>query len=219
MPVCDISQSEYFYSMLRPAVEKLRQDGVIAFPTETYYGLAADSTSNTALNKLYRIKNRPSDKPLLVLISKEQQLCGLIAEFPVLYRELIDRYWPGPLTLIFKAAPQVSPVLTAGTGTIGIRLSSSPIARSLVALFGKPITATSANPSGMRPGRSREDIENMFGNQLDHIVDGGQACAALGSTIVSLKSGKLQLVRQGQILLPGKYFGRDSGSGAGCFAE
>ncbi len=201
--------------MLSPAVEKLRQGGIIAFPTETYYGLAADSTNSTALNKLYRIKNRPLDKPLLVLISREQQLRGLITEFPVLYRELIDRYWPGPLTLIFKAAPQVSPVLTAGTGTIGIRLSSSPIARSLVALFGKPVTATSANPSGMKPGRTREDIENMFEDQLDYIVDGGQADAPLGSTIVTFRGGRLQVVRQGQILLPEKYFGRDGGSGAG----
>ena len=130
------------------AVAILKSGGVIAFPTETFYGLGADARNESAIKKIFGIKGRDFKNPILVVIGDGRHLDTFAAEIPAAARKLMDRFWPGPLTLVFKAASSVSPMLTAGSGKIGIRLTSHPIAMELSKRLGGPLTATSANLSG-----------------------------------------------------------------------
>lgn len=181
------------------AVRYLRQGGIVAFPTETYYGLAVDPDCASAVTKLFVVKNRQEHKPLLLLIEKKEQLEAIVRNVPSAYWPLIDKYWPGPLTLIFQAKKIVNLQITGNTGTVGVRISPHPVAQELVRRMGKPITATSANISGLPPARSAQDVVEMLGDTVDYIVDGGQTEAGLCSTILSAEKGKLRLLRRGKI--------------------
>lgn len=194
-----ISSHEPDYSMQAASV--IRNGGVVAIPTETYYGLAADPFNESALQKIYDLKQRPYNKPILVLIEKIEQLEKLVSDIPELYIPLIEKYWPGPLTLIFPALPVISPIMTGGTETIGIRLSSDRTANEICRTLGFPITATSANRSGENPAGNASQIISAFGNSLDLIIDGGATGNMQCSTVVNYIGGKLRIVRPGQIEL------------------
>jgi len=181
------------------AVSALRRGGIVAFPTETYYGLAVDLDSPLAVEKIFTLKRRAADKPLLLLIEKKEQLESLVQDVPQLYWPLIEKYWPGPLTLVFSALPSLNGRITGKSGTVGIRISPHPIAQELVRRMGKPITATSANISGFPPARSATEIVKMFGESIDYILDGGETEAELCSTILAIRKGKLCIIRHGQI--------------------
>ena len=181
------------------AVSSLRRGGIVAFPTETYYGLAVDPDCALAVEKLFALKKRAADKPLLLLIEKIEQLDSVVQNVPRLYWPLIEKYWPGPLTLIFPALASLSRRITGNTATVGIRISPHPIAQELVKRMGKPITATSANISGFPPARSAPEITKMFGESIDYIIDGGATEAQLCSTILGLRQGRLSIIRHGQI--------------------
>jgi len=181
------------------AVDHLRQGGVVAFPTETYYGLAVDPSCSSAVTKVYAMKKRQKDKPLLLLIEKIEQL-GLITQMiPPVYLALIKKYWPGALTLIFPAKSTLNHQITGETGTVGVRISPHPVAQELVRRMGTPITATSANISGRPPAQSAKEVEAMFGNAVDYILDGGKTAAGLCSTILGIHNSNLTLIRPGQI--------------------
>jgi len=181
------------------AVACLKKGGIVAFPTETYYGLAADPFNEQALQSLFRLKERDSRKPVLVLINDIKQL-GLIAQsVPDVYRPLMERFWPGPLTLIFPGRRDLIPLLTGGTGTIGVRISSNAIATELCRRWGGPITATSANVSGKVPAVSADEVEAAFRSGVQWVIDGGNAPAGGASTIVGTGDGRLRLIRKGQI--------------------
>jgi L-threonylcarbamoyladenylate synthase len=184
------------------AVKVLHHSGVVAFPTETYYGLAVDPTDALALARLFALKQRPESKPLLLLIDQLDQLMEVVREIPKEYRRLIEMYWPGPLTLIFPARPEVNVLVTGGTGTVGVRISPHPIARELVRRVGRPVTATSANISSRSPAASAEEVIAQFGEKLDWIIDGGPATGGLCSTVCTLEGGKLVVLRRGQVVLP-----------------
>lgn len=188
----------------------LRRGGVVAFPTETYYGIAVDPFNQAAVSRVYRLKKRDQSKPLMLLIADEAQLGGLVRTVPSLYGPLIKKYWPGPLTLIFQAKASVSHLVTCNSGTVAIRISSHPLALALVARMGQPITATSANISGQPPAKSAGEVTAMFGDSLDYILDGGETPAGLCSTIVGMKGRNLNLVRQGEIDL---FIGSDGDRG------
>lgn len=177
----------------------LRQGGVVAIPTETYYGLAADPFCEEALKKIFILKQRPLKKPLLTIINDISQLQLLVAEIPLPFHNLMTSFWPGPLTLIFPARPSLSSLLTAGTATIGVRLSSHPIARELLRSFGGPLTATSANISGQTPAVSVLDLKVQFGQKLDGVIDGGTLPGACGSTIVGYDGRDITIIRAGVI--------------------
>ncbi len=177
----------------------LRLGGVVAIPTETYYGLAADPFCEEALKKIFVLKQRPLKKPLLTIINDNSQLQLLVAEIPPPFHNLMTLFWPGPLTLIFPARPSLSSLLTAGTGTIGVRLSSHPIARELLRFFGGPLTATSANISGHSPAVSILDLVVQFGQKLDGVIDGGTLPGACGSTIVGYDGRDITFIRIGII--------------------
>lgn len=188
---------------IRRAVTAIRKGGVVAVPTETYYGLAADPENEAALSRLFKLKQRPRHKPILVLISKIEQLSGYAASIPQLYTQLIDWYWPGPLTLVFPAKANISPLLTGGTGTIGVRLTPHPVTCRIIDLLGRPITATSANISLHEPARTSRQVKMFFGDRLDFVVDGGAADEGPGSTVVSIVEGKLCIERPGRLHLSG----------------
>lgn len=181
------------------AVLVLRAGGVVAFPTETYYGLAVDPFNPAALSLLFALKKRPARKPILTLIRDAAQLSLLTQSIPAVYEPLMKKFWPGPLTLIFKARPGLPAQLTGGTGTVGVRVSSQPLAMGLVDAFAGPITATSANISGQPPCVDEEEVQRQFGNGVDLILAGATPPGGKGSTIVSQQDGTLQLVRDGVI--------------------
>lgn len=181
------------------AVSYLSRGGIVAFPTETYYGLAVDPDCVEAVDRLFTVKDRPSNKPLILLIEKIEQLLDLAEELPDAYKTLIERYWPGPLTLVLQAKASVYYRITGGTGTVGVRISPHPLAKRLVQRLGKPITATSANLSGLPPACSAQEVSTMFGESIDYILDGGKTAAGLCSTILGQQQGKLTILRRGQI--------------------
>lgn len=184
---------------LNRAVAVLNNGGVVAFPTETYYGLAVDPLNPLALNHLFSLKQRDIAKPILTLVDDRESLSALVHEVPVVYLQLMDKFWPGPLTLIFQAKINLPNLLTAGTSTIGVRQSSHPFARQLLRAFGRPITATSANISGQDAAIDAHEVRAQFGARIDMIFDGGRAPGKLGSTIIGLDGTNIKLIREGVI--------------------
>ncbi len=181
------------------AADVLRDGGLIAIPTETYYGIAVDAFNESALERVFVLKKRPSVKPILVLIDHRDELEDLAREVPDPFLPLMDRYWPGPLTLVFPAKKALSPILTGGTGTVGVRVSSCPYPRAICRELKRPITATSANISGQPPARSYQDIVRYFGNTIDLVVDGGVSDHCPGSTVVSCAGNQVKVIRQGLV--------------------
>ncbi|MGW8287812.1 MAG: L-threonylcarbamoyladenylate synthase [Desulfobulbales bacterium] len=184
---------------LNRAVAILNQGGVVAFPTETYYGLAVDPLNPLALNHLFTLKQRETSKPILTLVDDRGSLPLLVQEIPPLYVPLMDEFWPGPLTLIFPARVNLPALLTAGTGTIGVRQSSHPFARQLLRAFGRPITATSANISGNAPAVDAYEVRSQFGSRIDMVFEGGRTPGIVGSTIVGFSDDSIKLIREGVI--------------------
>ncbi len=177
----------------------LNSGGVIAFPTDTFYGLGADPFNPNALSKIFQIKQRPADKPLLVLIHSLDQLSDLGQELTDNARKLMERFSPGPLTLIFKAAPELPDALTAGTGTIGVRLPDHPFTRRLLETLGRPLTAPSANISGTGELRTAQEVTSSLEDKLDLIVDGGPAPGGKSSTVLDTTTNPPTLVREGAL--------------------
>ena len=185
---------------LARAVTVIRNGGVVAFPTETYYGLAVDPFNREALDTLFELKRRDQNKPVLVLIQDPGQLPLLVRDIPPLFQPLISKFWPGPLTLVFNALAGLSPRLTGNTETVGARISSHPTARLLTEKIGGPITATSANISGQAPGVTPAEVREQFGDQLDMVIEGGRTPGGLGSTVVGEDdAGGIRLIRAGVI--------------------
>lgn len=181
------------------AVRVLRQGGVIAFPTETYYGLGVDPFNTKSLERLYRIKRRSKAKPILLLIEQLSQLTLLATHIPLEMSLLMTSFWPGPLTLIVPAQPSVSPLLTGKTGAIGIRQSPHACVKKLLDRFGSPITGTSANVSGHPPATTARQVADVFdSSEVDFILDGGPTPGGKGSTLVGY-DGQVSCVREGQI--------------------
>jgi L-threonylcarbamoyladenylate synthase len=182
------------------AVSFLGQGKIVAFPTETFYGLAVDPFNEQALTALFRLKHRALHKPFPLLINDEAQLADLTSSIPGAYNLLIKTFWPGSLTLVFPAGVGLSSMLTGGdSGGIGIRVSSNPVAGKFCRLWGRPMTATSANISGMAAARTAEEVRQFLGDGVDYILDGGQTPGGMSSTVVGLKNGELQLLRKGPI--------------------
>ena len=181
------------------AVAYIKAGGIVAFPTETYYGLAVDPDSLSAVANLFKVKKRQADKPLLLLIDSREQLPLLTENIPSEFAPLMEKYWPGPLTLVFPARKELCAHLTGNSGTIGVRISSNPVAAELVKRVGKPITATSANISGHLPASTAAEVLAIFGNTLSYIVDGGPTLAGLCSTVLGLRGGRCLVLRPGQI--------------------
>lgn len=181
------------------AVTLLRSGGVVAFPTETYYGLAVDPLNSMALERLFLVKRRPKNLPILVLVAGMEQLSMLTTDIPAVFYRLIDCFWPGPLTLICPAQTSLPSQLTGGTGTVGIRQSPHATANRLIAGYGGPITATSANRTGCEAAVSAEEVARVFGTEIDLILDGGMTPGGSGSTLVGMQGERILCIRPGKI--------------------
>lgn len=184
---------------LKKAKAVLKNGGIIAYPTETFYGLGVDPFNKDALKKLFELKGRGFDKPVSVLVKDKDALCGIAEEIPPAAKKLIKIFWPGPLTIVFKAKKGIPKILTANKGKIGVRVSSSPIAKKLLDMLDAPITATSANPSGKKSPITAQEVERYFGDKLDMIIDHGKLEGKLGSTIVDVTEGGIKILRHGEI--------------------
>jgi L-threonylcarbamoyladenylate synthase len=185
--------------VLARACALLRAGGVVAFPTETYYGLAVDPFNPAALSRLFALKGRSADKPVLLIVDDSSQLVSLVAEIPPVFTMLMQKFWPGPLTLVFPGAPSLPEMLTGHRSTIGVRVSSHPVARQLVRAYGRPITATSANLSGHQPAVTPDGVRAQLGPDLDLVLDGGETPGGWGSTLLGYQEGKVCLLRAGVI--------------------
>ena len=184
---------------IKKAAQIILRGGVIAFPTETFYGLAADALTEAALKKIFQVKKREEGKPLLLLIADQSWLKGLVQNISPLAERLMNRFWPGPLTLVFNASPQLSPLLTADTGKIGIRLSPHPVTQALVQAVGRAITGTSANLSGQPGTLTAREVFQSLGESLDAVLDGGKTAGGPGSTVLDVSDPSPQIIRDGMI--------------------
>lgn len=185
---------------IHQAVDILRAGGLIAYPTETYYGLGVDPYNHQALQRLFTIKQRASHLPILVLVEDIKQAKTLaVLPLPHSFTRLAEHFWPGPLTLVCSARPELENELTGGTATIGMRQSSNHVAQQLVQAFGGPITATSANLSGCIPASSAAQVAAFFADNIDIIIDGGETLGTKGSTLVKCEHGSIECIRQGMI--------------------
>ena len=173
--------------------------GVMAVPTETYYALAVNPFDEAALTRLFALKERPPEKPVLVLIAGPEMLSRLAGEPPAAASHLMAAFWPGPLTLILPARPDLSARLTGGAGTIGVRQPRQPLVCRMMAALGLPVTGTSANRSGRRPLTAAAEVAREFGAQLDLILEAGSCPGGLPSTIVVVTASPPRLVRAGAI--------------------
>jgi len=179
------------------AARLIKAGGLVAFPTETFYGLAVDPANGQALARLFAVKQRPPEKAILLLVADRSHLLELVQVVPPVYEELMRRFWPGPLTLLFPARKNLQPLLTAGTLTVGIRMSSHPLAARLAEAAGGAITATSANLSGHPPAVSADAAAIQLDGDIDAVLDGGETPGHGSSTIVGMREGKLVVVREG----------------------
>ncbi len=185
---------------LARAVRVLRAGGVVAFPTETYYGLAVDPFNVRALEGLFALKARPQARPVLVLVRDQGQIPLLASSTPAVYAPLMAQFWPGPLTLVFPARTDLPPQLTAQTRGIGLRRSPHPVALRLLEAFGGPLTATSANRFGEAAASSAQQAAQLFCHgQEGFVLDGGITSGQAGSTVVGMREEGLCCLRQGVI--------------------
>ena len=184
------------------AQEVIRTGGVVCFPTRCLYGLGANALDTAAVERVYEIKQRPPDMPLLVLIGRSAQLTELAERVPPMAQLLMDRFWPGRLTLVMEARSIIPVRLTAGTGKIGIRLAAHPVARALVEALARPITGTSANLSGASGCRQVAELDAQIARQVDLILDGGSLKGGVGSTVVDVTGENPVVIREGEISKP-----------------
>jgi len=184
---------------LTRALEALRRGDLIVFPTETLYGLGADALNVIAVKQVFQLKGRDRQNPVPVLVADLAMLSTLVEEISPIAQRLIDTFWPGPLTIVLPARKGIpEPLLNARAG-VGVRISSQPIANALVKALGRPLTATSANPSGKEPARTVEQARRYFRDQIELFIDGGTLASATGSTVVELLGDNLKIVREGEI--------------------
>lgn len=182
---------------LRRAATIVRQGGVVAFPTETVYGLGANAFNPLAVARIFEIKKRPLFDPLIVHVADLRELQGLVSFLPPQGEELIRRFWPGPLTLVLKKKNEVPDLVTAGLPTVAIRMPKHPVALALIQEAGCPIAAPSANLFGYVSPTTADHVRGQLAENVDLVLDGGPCEVGLESTILSLVEEKPALLRPG----------------------
>ena len=196
-----IDKEKELEPQLQEAAEIIRAGGLVGIPTETVYGLGANALEESASKKIYEAKGRPSDNPLIAHISCMEELPALVSAIPEAGRKLAEKYWPGPLTMVFPKSEIVPYGTTGGLDTVAIRMPSDPIANCLIRLAGVPVAAPSANTSGRpSPTKAEHVIEDMDG-KIEMIIDGGEVGIGLESTIVDVSGEVPMLLRPGAITM------------------
>jgi L-threonylcarbamoyladenylate synthase len=184
--------------MLLRAASLVHGGGVIAFPTDTFYALGVAPFNTAAVHRLFALKGRGAS-PILVLIRHPNDLDGLVAEITPSAELLMKACWPGSLTIVFRASPNVPPALGAGTGTIGIRLAAADSLRQVLEAVGGPLTGTSANRTAALPPTTADDVRTGLGDGVDLILDGGPTAGGLPSTVVDTTVTPIRLIREGAV--------------------
>jgi L-threonylcarbamoyladenylate synthase len=188
-------------SVMRAAGALVEAGGLVAFPTESFYGLGADALDAGAVARVFEVKGRPEDKPLLVLVDSVEMVTRLAASVPEGARALMARHWPGALTLVLPAAAWVPASLTGGTGTVGVRMPGHAVARALVTAAAGPVTAPSANPSAAPPPVTAAAVRGYFDGRVELILDGGPTAGGAGSTVADCTVWPPRILRQGPVVL------------------
>ncbi len=184
---------------IEKAVAILRTGGLVAFPTETVYGLGADASNPAAVKKIFAAKGRPQNHPLIVHLPDASHLARWVREIPIAAHRLGERFWPGPLTLILHRAENVPDALTGGQDTVGLRVPAHPVAHALLQAFASGIAAPSANRFGRISPTTAEHVRAELGEQVDMVLDGGSCDIGIESTIVDLSGSQPTLLRPGKI--------------------
>ncbi|WP_430509912.1 L-threonylcarbamoyladenylate synthase [Gottfriedia solisilvae] len=187
------------YPQIVDAAKILQLGQVVAFPTETVYGLGANAFSDEAVQLIFQAKGRPSDNPLIVHIANNNQLDELVEEIPEGAKKLMEAFWPGPLTIILKSKKQVSKFVTAGLSTVGVRMPDHPVALALIEASGLPIAAPSANTSGKPSPTSAKHVFEDLNGRIAGIVDGGSTGVGLESTVIDCSQEVFTILRPGSI--------------------
>lgn len=199
IPIISADPQGDFETAINRASKVLLSGGLVAFPTESFYGLAVDATNETAVKRLFSVKERKRRRPVLILIPSLDSLAQYVKCIPKNAHALIKEFWPGGLTLVFDSAPKISQLLTGETGKIGIRLSSNTVATALTSVAGVPITGTSANLSGQPPCRNAEGVMRCFGQEVDLILDGGETQGETASTVLDVTLDPPRILREGLV--------------------
>ena len=184
---------------LKRAVRHLKTGGVVAIPTDTLYGLAADIFNPTALDRVFAVKGRSEDQPLPVLVSGWEQAERVAKDIPPQAKGLAERFWPGPLTLVMLRSEGVPDRLTAGGPTVALRMPAHPVPIQLIDRLGGPISGTSANISGGADPSTLEELTAQIGGRVDYIVKSGPEPRGTASTVVDITSQRPKLLREGAI--------------------
>jgi L-threonylcarbamoyladenylate synthase len=187
---------------IRKAAEILRAGGLVAFPTETVYGLGADASSAKAVTRLYSVKRRPADHPVIVHFVSQEKAFQWASAIPDSARILAQRFWPGPLTLILKRSSKAGDFVTGGQDSVGLRVPSHPVAHSLLEAFGNGVAAPSANRFGLVSPTTAAHVREDLGGDVDLVLEGGASEIGIESTIVDLSGGSVALLRPGAISRP-----------------
>jgi L-threonylcarbamoyladenylate synthase len=189
------------HEAIRLAGQAIKMGGLVAFPTETVYGLGCDATNADAVAKVFEAKQRPQFDPLIVHIADREQLAYVVASVSPMAHELIDTFWPGPLTLVLPKQSAIPDLVTAGLPTVAVRMPNHPMAQSFIREAGIPIAAPSANPFGYVSPTTAQHVADGLGSKVDLILDGGPCPVGVESTIVSLVGSQPELLRPGSITI------------------
>ena len=176
----------------------LLEGGIVAFPTDTVYGISADATNQEAVRRLYKIKRRELTNPIPVLIHTIKQLNSLVRHCPESIRPIMERFWPGGLTVVFEKYKNTFTAVSADT-TIGVRIPDNLISLSVLSMVARPLATTSANISGLPPATTAEKVIEYFGDQVDVILDGGPTSSGTVSTVLSVIQEPFAILREGEI--------------------
>jgi len=190
---------ELFRQAVRRAAELLRAGDVVALPTETVYGLAANALDENAVAKIFQIKDRPAHNPIIVHVTGNEMAARCVAEFPALAQKLANAFWPGPLTLVLPRANNIPAVVTAGGETVGIRWPSHPFIQAVIRECGFPLAAPSANLSNQISPTNAEHVRAQLDGKISLVVDGGQSQVGIESTVVDLSVAPPRILRPGMI--------------------
>lgn len=192
-------KNEIDYNRLNKPAKIIKNGGIVIFPTETVYGIGTNGFDSKAIEKLYKLKKRPYNKPISLLVSDINMVDLVAKDITDLEYKLMEKFFPGPLTIILKKRECVPDILTAGQDTVGIRIPSGEIARRLVEYVGNPIATSSANISGKPSETNMKNMIKDFETQVDYFIDGGESEIGIGSTVLQVVKGRPVILREGSI--------------------
>ncbi|MFO7891798.1 MAG: L-threonylcarbamoyladenylate synthase [bacterium] len=194
-----LTENNISENVLEHIIHRLNNGAVIGYPAETVYGLGCDALNVSAVKRIYQLKGRDYSYPMIVLVKDKSMVNELTSNIPEVAEKVMNEFWPGPLTIIFKASPKIPDILIGGGKTIGVRISSDPVCKTLIEKFKNPLVSTSANPTGYKPATSVKQLTNYFKSEIDLVIDSGSRNRSAVSTVLNLSSDIPEIKREGAI--------------------